>query len=179
MQHFNLTLFHFVNDAAGYYLSLDVFMIFLTTYLAWMVSIATILYIVVWIPIRHAQPLDRLKNFAQAGEFVFSIGASWIVVETIKILIAHERPAVVFADAVNVLVQQSGYSFPSAHAALTTALATTTYLYHKRLGVFLFLFAFVIGLSRIYVGVHYPIDVLVGILLGILIPYGVHRVFKK
>lgn len=59
-------------------------------------------------------------------------------------------------------------SFPSDHAALFFALATTLFFVSHRLGVFAYVYVFlVICVTRIYLGYHYPSDVLAGALLGI------------
>ena len=59
-------------------------------------------------------------------------------------------------------------SFPSDHAALFFALATTLFFVSRRLGVFAYVYVFlVICVTRIYLGYHYPSDVLAGALLGI------------
>ena len=61
---------------------------------------------------------------------------------------------------------KTSFSFPSAHAMNIFAQATLfTFLYPAKSGFF-FLFAIVIGVSRIYLGVHYPLDVAGGALMG-------------
>ncbi len=59
------------------------------------------------------------------------------------------------------------------------AIAIAVLPYHKRLGYILLAFAFVVGLSRLYVGVHYPFDVGVGFLIGYLIPKLIYKIFNK
>ncbi len=51
-------------------------------------------------------------------------------------------------------------------------LATGVFLVHRRIGIFLYLHAFiVVALSRVYLGIHYPSDVLVGATLGCLVGF--------
>lgn len=57
-------------------------------------------------------------------------------------------------------------SFPSGHTTIAFACATVLTSFEPRLGALLFLLAGAIGLSRVYVGVHYPLDVLGGAVLG-------------
>jgi len=59
-------------------------------------------------------------------------------------------------------------SFPSDHTAGSMGLAGGTYLYRERLGVFFGIFSILIGFARVYVGVHYPSDVLGGFIVGII-----------
>jgi len=60
-------------------------------------------------------------------------------------------------------------SFPSDHAVMFFALATGIFLISKKLGIFSYLYIFfIICLPRIYLGLHYPTDILVGAVVGIL-----------
>jgi undecaprenyl-diphosphatase len=60
-----------------------------------------------------------------------------------------------------------GNSFPSAHAANNFAVATVGALFFRRRGWLLFLPAILVAYSRVYVGSHWPLDVLVSCLLGL------------
>lgn len=57
-------------------------------------------------------------------------------------------------------------SFPSGHTAASFAAATAIYAFDKRWGAAAYVFAAVMGLSRVYLGVHFPTDVLAGAVLG-------------
>ena len=57
-------------------------------------------------------------------------------------------------------------SFPSGHAAIAFACATVLSYFRPRLAPAFFLLALAIGFARVYVGVHYPLDVLGGAVLG-------------
>jgi membrane-associated phospholipid phosphatase len=59
-------------------------------------------------------------------------------------------------------------SFPSGHTAIAFACATMLSYYRPKLAPAFFLLAVAIGFSRVYVGVHYPLDVLGGAVLGLL-----------
>ncbi|MEL6719647.1 MAG: phosphatase PAP2 family protein [Bacteroidota bacterium] len=76
----------------------------------------------------------------------------------------------------------SGYSFTSSHAtnhfAIAFFIAFALFSDKKRWRVLLFLWAASIAFGQVYVGVHYPFDVLAGSFLGILIGWGILRLFR-
>jgi len=86
----------------------------------------------------------------------------------LKPLIGRIRPCNALED-IHLLVNKSySFSFPSSHASNIFAAAFLFSYYYRRFALFIFLFAVSVGYSRIYVGVHYPLDVFGGALLGIL-----------
>ncbi len=72
-----------------------------------------------------------------------------------------------------------GYGFPSCHAANVVALVTIYGLYirNKALGFCLLFWALIISYSRIYLGMHYPADIVVGWIIGIIFGYLGYRLF--
>ena len=60
-------------------------------------------------------------------------------------------------------------SFPSGHTCSSFAAAAAIYfMYGKKAGIPAFILASLISLSRLYVGVHYPTDILAGVIVGVL-----------
>ena len=75
-------------------------------------------------------------------------------------------------ENINVLIHCSkSYSFPSSHAVNNFAVAYYFYRLFPNLKWILFIVASLIALSRPYVGVHYPLDIIFGAFIGILIGY--------
>lgn len=90
---------------------------------------------------------------------------SWTIVELImKPLLGRHRPVIEMGAFL--VTQASGYSFPSSHAALSWAFATVFSAYEPKLRWMFILVASIVSLSRVYLGVHFPIDILVGAVLG-------------
>jgi undecaprenyl-diphosphatase len=91
------------------------------------------------------------------------------LVNQIIIHIWHRpRPFISHPDAVHVLVSRStDPGFPSDHAAASIAIAVAVLLLHRRLGIVVLAVAALVCYSRVYVGLHYPGDVLAGALIGL------------
>ena len=87
---------------------------------------------------------------------------------TLKPLIARPRPYSYFPEMTLLIAPLSDFSFPSGHTFASFASATALYLHHKRLGIAAYILAAVIAFTRLYLYVHFPSDVLAGLLLGIV-----------
>ena len=79
------------------------------------------------------------------------------------------RPPVADPSFVSVVPPPGSDSFPSGHAAEAFAAATVLAALHPRLRVPAFVLAALVALSRVYLGVHYPADVIVGAALGLVL----------
>ena len=90
----------------------------------------------------------------------------------IKPWVGRIRPSHEFIDYINLLVSKGGkWSFPSNHAANSFAFATVLSYFYEKNKIFLFSVASIIAFSRVYVGVHYPMDVFFGSLIGYTISW--------
>lgn len=95
--------------------------------------------------------------------FVFLIGQF-----ILKDLIARPRPCHL-DETIQLLVERpSSYSCPSTHSAWAFAASTSIACFHKKYSIIAFVAAILIAFSRLYLFVHFPTDVLLGIVLGIL-----------
>ena len=94
---------------------------------------------------------------------VFGIGQLWL-----KNVIVRGRPCNI-DRAVKLLVERpTSWGFPSTHTGWAFAAATSVFLYHKKAGIAVLVLAALIAFSRLYLFVHFPSDVLGGIVLGVL-----------
>lgn len=90
----------------------------------------------------------------------------------IKNIVQRPRPFVTFTDLQIIIPTPSEYSFPSGHTSSSFAAAAVFYRHlPKKLGLPSVILAGLIGFSRLYVGVHYPTDVIAGVIMGILLSY--------
>jgi undecaprenyl-diphosphatase len=125
---------------------------------------------------------NPLKAFMQKWKEIFLVFFSgvfaWCVAYGLKILIHTPRPFIALPN-VQALLSESDFSFPSGHATFYMALATAIFLSHKKAGYIFMIFALIIGLARIIAGVHFPVDILGGFILGALIAYLVKYSYQK
>ncbi len=100
-----------------------------------------------------------------------------VVNMTMKPLFARIRPYEVNEAIKEFLLVEplADFSFPSGHTLASFEVATVLMIRDKKFGIPALILAFVIAFSRLYLYVHYPTDVLVGLLLGVL--FGVLGVF--
>ena len=87
---------------------------------------------------------------------------------TLKNIICRLRPCNVFTNFPMLIARPTSYSFPSGHTSSSFAAALILTLRHKKVGWLAYIPAVLIAFSRIFLFVHYPTDVLAGILLGTL-----------
>lgn len=108
---------------------------------------------------------DRLAAY----EFILGTLTLWIVVELVKALARRSRPFIRVTQARIVGYRAGGRSFPSGHTSQAFFMATLmAQHFHASAWVVFLLYtiALLVGITRLYVGAHYPRDVLAGAILG-------------
>lgn len=85
----------------------------------------------------------------------------------IKNVTARLRPFMVLS--LHQLIQDNSFAFPSGHTIFLFALGAMIFPYHKKIGVCTFVSGCAVGTARIAAGVHYPSDVVGGVLIGTLV----------
>ncbi|WP_244833490.1 phosphatase PAP2 family protein [Clostridium sp. BJN0001] len=100
--------------------------------------------------------------------------------EIIKNIVKRPRPFNTLEDIRILIPKPDQFSFPSGHSSISFAVASVLYRkLPKKYGIIIIVVAFLIAFSRIYVGVHYPTDVIFGALSGIILGYLAEFTEKK
>lgn len=97
----------------------------------------------------------------------------------IKHLFPRQRPCVVQPMEDMLIAIPHSVSFPSGHSASSFTASTALFLNNKHAGIFAYILAALIAFSRLYCYVHFPSDVLCGILLGICVACILTPVLKR
>lgn len=97
----------------------------------------------------------------------------------LKNLIARERPCWLDKSIPLLIKNPRDYSFPSGHTLASFEGAVSIWFYDRKWGTAALILAVLISFSRLYLFVHFPTDVLGGMILGILIAVLVHSMVEK
>ncbi len=100
---------------------------------------------------------------------VIGIIVGAIITYSIKYSIDRARPYDQITSTRIVTPLEIDPSFPSEHAEMSFFAATIISRFHPIYGKYLYAFSCIVGLSRIYVGVHFPLDVIGGAIVGIIV----------
>jgi undecaprenyl-diphosphatase len=95
-----------------------------------------------------------------------AVALSWTLAEGAKYLFNRARPLIDDTEVAPLIKTPSSSSFPSGHSATAAAGALTLSAIYPSFAPALVLSGFLVVLSRVYLGVHYPFDVLAGLLIG-------------
>jgi undecaprenyl-diphosphatase len=122
---------------------------------------------IVWLLIAVA-----VSGFSWSRPWLWTrVGVGILIAESasggLKVWIDRDRPPLQNPDPEPLVELPVTHSFPSGHATVAFACATVLALAVPRLRLPLFALAALIAFSRVYVGVHYPFDVLAGAALGV------------
>lgn len=96
----------------------------------------------------------------------------------IKPFVARIRPCSELVTVRLLVNCGSGYSFPSSHAVNMFSAAFIASRFYSESRPWGYILASIIAYSRVYVGVHYPLDVIGGAVFGIAVGYGVIKIFQ-
>ncbi len=152
------TIFQYLYGFVGQGVCFDSIIIFCAKYLPYLMVVALGLFLVF--------TRDRKRELKMIFYAIASVVLSRLIItEIIRAIYPHLRPFQVYNFAP--LIYDTASSFPSGHAAFFFALATIVFIFHKKWGIVYFLGSLIICVSRIMAGIHWPADVLGGMLVGI------------
>jgi undecaprenyl-diphosphatase len=164
----NQQVFNYLNSFAGQSKIFDGIVIFFGQYLAY-VLVAVFLIIVI-----------KNKNWRLlviAGVSVFL--SRFVITELIRFFYFVPRPFMNNPAVHQLIFNETSGSFPSGHAAAFFALAMAVWFFSKRWSVFFFICAILMGIARVMAGVHWPIDILGGAIIGILSAWLICKISGK
>ncbi len=148
----------------------DFFIVLAAQYLPYAVVVAALFFFFTRKPAR----MRLWTLFVVTLTIILSRG---IVTELIRFFYSRSRPHI--ALGFDPLVQASTSSFPSGHAVLFFALASVIYVFDKGWGRWFWGFAVVNTLARIVAGVHWPTDIVGGLIVAIISFYVIRALTKK
>ncbi|MGW5734941.1 MULTISPECIES: phosphatase PAP2 family protein [Streptomyces] len=137
-----------------------------------------VLFIVAWWRARRGDP----RSLAIAVLAPLATAVAYVCSEMLKSVIDEERPCRAVSGAVASIVECPAYgdwSFPSNHSTIAGAAAVGLALAWPRIAVLTLPMAVLMAFSRVFVGVHYPHDVLVGLLFGAAIAFVLVRLATR
>jgi membrane-associated phospholipid phosphatase len=120
-----------------------------------------------------------------AGRALWVPGAmavAYLVSALVKLAVGERRPCRTLPAVGHIVTAcppLGDYSFPSNHAVLAAAAAVAVWRLDRTLGIVAVVNALVIAASRVYIGVHYPHDVVAGLLLGALVAWAGGRLGRS
>jgi len=160
-------IFRLLNSLVGHGEVFDLLVIFCVQYLPYITVLAVLFF--VW---RQRESLKSGLNLA-IKIFIPALIARFAFAEIIKEAIARPRPFIDLTDA-HTLLEEGSYSFPSGHATFFFALALSVYYLDEKWGKYLFAVATLISVGRVIAGIHYPLDIVAGALVGLFVASLIH-----
>lgn len=165
----DIALFRLINNFSGRMPWLDMIGVFVAEYLI----IVMVLDVMVHadIAIYH---MVRRRSFERLSAIVVGLRAGVAVVgalatnAVIGLIWYRPRPFLVLENVNKLITKGAEKSFPSDHATFAFALAFSVFFLYRRWGIAMLILATFVAVGRIFVGVHYPSDVVVGAVMGLV-----------
>ncbi len=126
------------------------------------VVFAAILLLGWWSARHESDPRPMAAALWSPAGMLIAVGLNQPLVNHFR----EARPYTVYPHALVLVARSQDFSFPSDHAVMAGAVAAGALLVNRRLGYIAVAAALLMAFVRVYVGVHFPLDVVVGLLLG-------------
>lgn len=177
----NEKIFYLLNSLSGQSIFFDKVIVFLSNQFGYLLIVASLLFIIFNLD-KEFRSKNKIQIIRQKiKELIFVYGSTltvWGLVFLLKNLFYNPRPFLVYQDIHTLFYYGGEESFPSGHAAFYGALAVSIFAYHRRAGILFATGAFILGISRVIAGVHFPEDILVGFIFGASISVLVYALIK-
>ena len=158
----------FINSATTFDIAV---IIFFAKTLGNLVIIGTILYLF-FRPMGRTDVFASIENLSEKllDFFVVAIStcATFTLVFLLKAYFKIPRPPV-FDTGLKALLAQTDFGFPSSHAAVFMALAVSLFFVSRKAGYVTLALAIAIGIARVLAGVHTPLDIIGGFVVGSMV----------
>lgn len=167
-REFDYKMFYWVNGMAKVSRWLDYFGIFCAVYLIFLMAAFTLFYF-----FQIPREINRLR-------YLFTLFASTAGAYIISLIVGfgygRGRPFSGLANVHQLIAESFSHkSFPSSHSTIAFSLAFTIFWFNKPLGSIMIVLAVLVAWGRVFVGVHYPLDVIAGAFLGAIFSYVMYR----
>ncbi|MGE5631023.1 MAG: phosphatase PAP2 family protein [Caulobacteraceae bacterium] len=132
----------------------------------------------IWIAVTLAFLISRkyrTDGLLLASSLLFCLLIGNII---LKPLVARIRPCDVNTAVALLIPRPTDFSFPSGHSMSSFAATTVIFHANRKMGIAALILAILIAFSRLYLYVHYPSDIIAGLVIGILISVAAIRTYQ-
>ncbi|OIK08805.1 undecaprenyl-diphosphatase [Bacillus sp. MUM 116] len=154
----NYNLFKSIHNLSGHNHTLDNFMVFITNDAIYIFALALI---ALW--------LFGGKSMKRAVLYAGGTGLLGLVMNVLIAKVHYEPRPFVTHHFIPLIPHSNDPSFPSDHSTGSFAIAIAMWLRNKKIGIPMFILAILTGFSRIWAGLHYPLDVLASLIVAIIV----------
>lgn len=136
-------------------------------YTSFGIALFAVLILAVWWPARGKDIQVMTAVLATPCAAV----VAYVINEVIKSAVGEQRPCVAYPHAflLEKCPSLTDYAFPSNHSVVVAAVTVALFLVSRRVGLLALPATMVMGFSRVYVGTHYPHDVVAGLIVGVAV----------
>lgn len=156
----DLYLFQIINNLAGRSAFLDWLGVFCAKYLIFVMGLAAVAVLFF-----YKKEKSKDEQFVLCIRMLIAALFGYLVKIVINLIDVRPRPFEIH-DVRLLVTKLTDGSFPSIHTLISFVIAFGVYSYNKKLGAYFMVTAGLVGLSRVYAGVHYPLDILGGAILA-------------
>ncbi len=163
----NQSIFLFLYGFAHQAPTADGLIVFFAAYLGY------VILLVLGAHVLFAQDMKAQGKIALTA--FIAAGLSWVIAGFLKVVLSTPRPALLLSHVVPLFSESSG-ALPSNHAAFFGGLAFSLVFSKMKHSYWYVLAAVLVGIARVAAGVHWPIDIVNGFLIGFVCAFAVNAI---